>query len=491
MKRQYSVNDISMKAKIMILLMLALALTSCLNGELPDTEHRIVADREAIVLPAEFMAGQDTTVIIGVTSNMSWFVHLDDMDNPVDPSDIDAAIDWASIDVEEHENLTKVEDKTEISLRVHRNRTREVRNGVLNFYGDGVVMFSVPFTQEAAVYHLSAVPESAEALCTANEIAVSVVSNTAWTAEILPESTAECTLSTSEGIDSGELKVSFAENFKTVAKTAYVKFSAEGCEDQIVEITQSKALPYMILDEERTVTAIPADVDEVGIYLNTNLEGVTAELKEGGQLTDAVIEKVSDKEFRLKFTPDGTDPLTFKKSTVVVSAAGVDDMELEFRQNGRLYFDFKVADNISPAMPTKTSDEYSSHILTVGENVYSFGFKAFFHRSGNVLLFQKGGYIQLPAIEGLTLKKIKFTFRDHSSTNRYPRLTIKGTGEDSDTLYSEKDIKVELTTNVNHYTDFLLEVGTETNAPQPGVSYRICQNSKYVCQVRYLELQYE
>lgn len=349
MKRQYSVNDISMKAKKMILPMLALALTSCLNGELPDTEHRIVSDRDAIVLPAEFMAGQDTTVIIGVTSNMSWFVHLNDKDNPVDPSDIDAAIDWASIDVEEHENLTKVEDKTEISLRVHRNRTREVRNGVLNFYGDGVVMFSVPFTQEAAVYHLSAVPESTETLCTANEIAVSVVSNTEWTAEILPESTAECTLSTSVGIDSGELTVSFAENFKTVAKTAYIKFSAEGCEDQIVEITQSKALPYLILDEERTVTAIPADVDEVGIYLNTNLEGVTAELKEGGQLTDAVIEKVSDKEFRLKFTPDGTDPLTFKKSTVVVSAAGVDDMEVEFRQNGRLYFDFKVADNISPA----------------------------------------------------------------------------------------------------------------------------------------------
>jgi hypothetical protein len=231
-------------------------------------------------------------------------------------------------------------------------------------------------------------------------------------------------------------------------------------------------------------------VDEVGIYLNTNIEGVTAELKEGGQLTDAVIEKVSDKEFRLKFTPDGTDPLTFKKSTVVVSAAGVDDMEVEFRQNGRLYFDFMVADNISPAMPTKTSAEYSSHKLTVGENEYSFGFKAFYHRSGNVLFFQKGGYIQLPAIEGLTLKKIKFTFRDHPS-NKYPRLTIKGTGEDSDTLYSEKDIKVELTTEVNHYTDFLLEVGTETNAPQPGVSYRICQNSTYNCQVRYLELQYE
>lgn len=482
-----------MKAKKMILPMLALALTSCLNGELPDTEHRIVSDRDAIVLPAEFMAGQDTTVIIGVTSNMSWFVHLNDKDNPVDPSDIDAAIDWASIDVEEHENLTKVEDKTEISLRVHRNRTREVRNGVLNFYGDGVVMFSVPFTQEAAVYHLSAVPESTETLCTANEIAVSVVSNTEWTAEILPESTAECTLSTSVGIDSGELTVSFAENFKTVAKTAYIKFSAEGCEDQIVEITQSKALPYLILDEERTVTSIPADVNETGIYLKTNLEGVTAVLKEGSRLTDAVIEKVSDKEFRLKFTPDGTDPLTFKKSTVVVSAAGVDDMEVEFIQNGRLYFDFKVADNISPAMPTKTSAEYSSHKLTVGENEYSFGFEAFYYRIDNnayVLFFQKGGYIQLPAIEGLTLKKIKFTFRDHPS-NKYPRLTIKGTGEDSATLYSEKDIKVDLTTDVNHYTDFLLEVGTETNAPQPGVSYRICQHSKYNCQVRYLELQYE
>ena len=99
--------------------------------------------------------------------------------------------------------------------------------------------------------------------------------------------------------------------------------------------------------------------------------------------------------------------------------------------------------------------------------------------------------MQFPAIEGLTLKKIKFTFRDHNSTNRYPRLTIKGTGEDSDTLYSEKDIKVELTTNVNHYTDFLLEVGTGTNAPQPGVSYRICQHSNYNCQVRYLEVQYE
>ena len=71
MKRQYSVNDISMKAKKMILLMLALALTSCLNGELPDTEHRIVANREAIVLPAEFMAGQDTTFIDVIIASLN------------------------------------------------------------------------------------------------------------------------------------------------------------------------------------------------------------------------------------------------------------------------------------------------------------------------------------------------------------------------------------------------------------------------------------
>ena len=484
-----------MKAKIMILLMLALALTSCFNGELPDTEHRIVADREAIVLPAEFIAGQDTTVIIGVTSNMSWFVHLNDMDNPVDPSDVDAAIDWASIDVEEHENLTKVEDKTEISLRVHRNRTREVRNGVLNFYGDGDVMFSVPFTQEAAVYHLSAMPESAEALCTANEIAVSVVSNTAWTAEILPESTAECTLSTSEGIDSGELKVSFAENFKTVAKTAYVKFSAEGCEDQIVEITQSKALPYLIVDHDRTMTDLPADISETNIYLKTNLSDVNAQIKDGATLTDARIEKISDTEFKFTCTPDGNDPQVYKNAVVVITVADndeVEDIELGIKQNGLLHFYFRTAENISPQMPTAATAVYSSHVLIVGDNNYEFGIEKFYHRTSNCLMFYKGGYIALPAVEGKTLKKITFTFRGHKeSYNRAPRFTIKGMGDDADTSYSASNVSFDVPSGANDYVTYTLEVGTEKNRPQPGVAYRICQHSSYSCQVRDMWLQYE
>lgn len=464
--------------------------TSCFNASLPETEPRIVPDQEVIELPAEFTHADDTTVSISVKSNRSWFAHLNDVNNPIDPSDSDAKIGWATVDVDDHENLTKVDDVVIINLNVLRNKTTIERNGSLNFFYGGDVFVSLPIVQAAAVYYLQAVPESTSVLCTPDEISVSVKSNTSWTAELLNTSTASATLSKSDGVDSDEVIISFDENFELVDKKAFIKFSAIGCEDMIVEITQSRAFPYLILDEERTRTTIPADQEEATIYLKTNIEGITSTID--GELTDAVIEKISDKEFKVMFTSDGVDPVIYKKSTITFSAPEVDDVKVELKQNGLLVFDFQNVQNISPAIPMSSSNTVSNHNITVlGNNDYEFSINTFYHVVSNgVLLFKAGGYMIFPSIEGLTLKKITFTFRGHSS-NKGVRFTIKGVGDKEDVLYSPSNVEFSIPATNKEYVTYSMNVGTEENPSQVGASYRICQGANKNCNVRYISLQYE
>ena len=485
----------------MLCISLLLTSVSCLEdtfssaGKSEEADVRIATDVERVGLPAEFIDAQDTVFTVTVTSNRSWFVHLNDVDNPVNPSDVQASVSWASVDLDDHENLTKVDDEVEVKVNVTRNKTTEQRNAVLNFYCDGKIHTSLPIIQAAAVYRLSADAQADEALCTPSQVGISINTNTSWTAELLPESTASVTLSADNGFDSGEIILQFEENFQTVEKKAFVKITAQGCEPQIVEITQSKALPYLIVDHDRTMTDLPADISETNIYLKTNLSDVNAQIKDGATLTDARIEKISDTEFKFTCTPDGNDPQVYKNAVVVITVADndeVEDIELGIKQNGLLHFYFRTAENISPQMPTAATAVYSSHVLIVGDNNYEFGIEKFYHRTSNCLMFYKGGYIALPAVEGKTLKKITFTFRGHKeSYNRAPRFTIKGMGDDADTSYSASNVSFDVPSGANDYVTYTLEVGTEKNRPQPGVAYRICQHSSYSCQVRDMWLQYE
>ena len=300
------------------------------------------------------------------------------------------------------------------------------------------------------------------------------------------------TISANEGFDSGEIFLLFEENFQTVEKKAFVKISAQGCEPQIIEISQSKALPYIIVDHDRTVTKLPADVCETTIYIKTNLSDITAELKDGATLTDAYIEKISDSEFKFKCSPDGNDPQVYKNAVVIISADECENLEVEIKQNGRLHFDFMAANNFSPSLPTAVPEGISTHKVTIGNNEYSLSFTKFYYRSSNkCLMMAKQGYFELPSIPGKTLTKIAFTFRGHTSS-RSAKITIKGTGDESATLYSKENISLEIPNGVNDFSEHTLVVGEDCdNKPAAGTSYRICQGYSSNCILRYLDLQYE
>ena len=477
--------------KLAILAFAAAGFCSCLSEALPGTEPKIDPGADALTVPADFSERQDTVITLQVRSNRSWFAHFNDSASPVDPSDASASVDWAELNISDHENLTKVEDITELELRISRNRARESRDGVLNFWFGGGVFASVQVHQQAAVYRLAAEAASSTTVCSADSVAVVVRSNTCWSAEVQPSSTADISLSKSSGTDTDTLYVRFDENFEFFEKVGVVTISAEGCEPCTITITQGEAVPYLILDDV-TGTRIPSDLAEWPIRLKTNCSDVQAAFRDSCELADAVIEKVSDREFLLKFTNQAGDPVVDKKAKIVFSAPNSDELVVEFTHNPLLQMNFLTDPCPATPLPTKTDAEESSHTLTVGEHSYEVGLKAaFFRADAKVLVFYKSSYIAAPAIEGYTLRKFIITFRGHTSNNK-AKVTVKGTGADAATLYSKANISLAIPTPVNDYVTHEVVVGENCeNQPAPGVSYRICQGSSYIAHIRNLAFMYE
>ncbi len=471
--------------------LLSIPLLSCQNQTITPAPI-IEPDKDVIELPAEFFNAQDTSFTITVKSNLSWYALVNDQDHPIDPADPEASIEWARIDLADHENLTKVEDEVAIRMHVKRNPDRRQRRGVLNFYAGGGVFSKVEIQQNAAVWYLSATAERDEALCSPDTLILNISSNIHWGAELLDETTADAKLSRPAGNESDTLSVIFAENFDLVRKFAKVRIFAEDCPDCILTLSQSEAIPYLRLDMNDFSGELAPDATEVLLPVKTNCSGLTAVLKDGCTLTDAHLEKVSETAFLFSFVPDGTDPYVKKTATVTISADGAQSLNLDFFQRGRLDMDFEANSGYTPALVTVASDEISYHSFVVGEHEYTLGLCKIYWRSGNKCIFYtKSGYLTFPAVEGLTLTKITLTFRGHTS-NHSAKITIRGTGDDASTLYSPAHMNLFVPTAVNEYSTHTLVVGEGSdNKPAPGVSYMICQGPSSTCLLRHVKLQYE
>lgn len=459
-------------------------LSGCLGNKEMDTET-LYTDVESVTATAEFLPGSDENEkIVIVSSNRSWYAHLNDVDHPVA---VDQEVEWASLDVREHLNLTKVLDQVPIAIRFNRNFSQTAIQGKLDFYSGGEVFLSVPVTQEGAVYHLQATPDKTDANCNQDVVHIAVACNTAWSAEIV-STTANVSLDKTSGFDPGTVSVTFGENYEVAKKFAQIKISAKGCEDVLIDLTQDESVPYLKLSPAN-VYQLPGDAVSGKIILQTNCAW-TAELT-SATLSDVTLSKThgdagisGDQEIEFTFTNPGGDPKTLLNAIFSIKTDFA-EINPEYTQRCPLVLDF-IKGTWDPALPTSTSADERYYTVTAGESQYTISLCVFYMKSGYMLirgyLNPTYGFLTTPAIGGLTLKAIVLEKKSNSS---YYKVTAKV--EDMDGVKVANQISNSEQGNVMvKWT--LGDTGVE---PQPGKSYKLLCTQNQNCAASQIILYYE
>ena len=162
----------TMIKNIFIALTSACLLYACIGTDVSDNKADMSSDVAEITVQAEFVADGDNVRTVVIRSNRSWFAHLDDLDHPIDPSDPQARVNWATLSVEHHQNLTNTIEETEIVITFNENFSPVAINGVLNIWCEGEIMKSIPIVQTGRVYHVFAHTDVENAKCDSDVVSV-------------------------------------------------------------------------------------------------------------------------------------------------------------------------------------------------------------------------------------------------------------------------------------------------------------------------------
>jgi len=237
-----------MKSKILLLSLTSLltfSFVGCIEQGQLEVPLELASDKQEIFVVADVVTGDgELSKTVRITSNRSWSAHLNDIDNPIDESDPTQSVPWGSLSVEEHPNVSNVVDEVDVTIEFNRNYSKSQNNGVLNIYCEGKLRKSISLTQAGVIYSVSASYEEEEPVSdNGGTLFVDVQSNTHWTVKLDESSTADVKLFTTEGDDSGEIKLRMRSNDDPQEKTVKLIVSADECEDAVVEIKQSAVDP--------------------------------------------------------------------------------------------------------------------------------------------------------------------------------------------------------------------------------------------------------
>ena len=475
----------TMIKNIFIALVSASMLYACIGADVSESKADMSSDVTEISVQAEFAAEGDNVRTVVIRSNRSWYAHLDDLDHPIDPTDPDARVSWATLSVERHQNLTNTVDETEVVITFNENFSSEAINGVLNIWCEGKIMKAIQITQTGRVYHVSAHADVESAKCDADVVSVSVESNTKWTARVSETSTADVSLETSSGSGSCTLNVIFGENFsQTEDKSAEIVFSAKGCEDYVLTISQSRAVPYVYVlpeydgrvlsGESRATLKIRSNADWTAEVVESELDDFTI-LNTSGQKGTSEPQEVS-----VSFTPNNTgDPFTVKTAKIRFASEGMDEpVVYEFKQRGCFVVDFsQVRDAEGQMIPSTLNsgnthpepDKYNNNLCRPGR--VNTDVDAFIYTSANITIdLEMSQYIRYDAATS-SLYVIGAGKLPHIKFSGIEGLTIKamtmactGAGWFSGNIVSEDHVLAGK--NTPEYTEYITQESWD--APSDG-----------------------
>lgn len=348
----------NMIGKTLLLSAASFLLWGCIGVK--DAEEDTILDvgADSIELEAEFISGTDTTVTVLISSNRSWFAHLDDLDHPVDPTDPSAHVRWGKLSVEYHSNLTNTTDETELVITFNRNYSYSQVNGVLNIYCEGEICKSIPVIQKGAVYHVSAEAESATADCNPDTVRVAVDCNIWWSARIEEESTADVRIDVPKGTGEGYFNVIFGGNDSvSEEKTAKITVSAANCPPAEVVIIQNRNVPYVALQPDSDTRIVAGD-SRASVAVKSNCawtaEVLSSELEDfaivnpSSEGAEAAVRNV---EFTFKANPS-ENPFDIKRAVVRFHGEGAEKpLDITLSQRGVFVVSFADMSAFDPEIP--------------------------------------------------------------------------------------------------------------------------------------------
>ena len=232
--------------KILATVLILAAAVSCLEQKFYEDKEVLSMDSSAIEIPSEkeipeeeSAADQNIYDTVYVTSNRPFSASLQ-------PEE-----DWISLVESECINLSGRTQTVPVVIVCSRNRKDVPRSTTLVISGEGSKI-SVPVTQKAPVYYLTAQLDKERVLGVRDTCLVKVRSNTKWTARLDDtETTALATITKIAGRDNGSLQVCFGLNLDFEnTKDAVVVLEGEGCEPRRLKITQNDGSPFVTFLEK-------------------------------------------------------------------------------------------------------------------------------------------------------------------------------------------------------------------------------------------------
>lgn len=274
-----------------------------------------------------------------------------------------------------------------------------------------------------------------------------------------------------------------------------------------------------VLPGETTVT-IPVSLS--GCY------NLTASVKSGATLSNVSL-STTDSGVTASFTANASgDPKTVQSATIVLNATPADgysapsQVEATITQAGILCLEFSNAATYSEGVRAGWTDtnlvtsaqitsEVSSVYKTLAGNEYTIKDFRFYIKNTTYMTVTGGsatpyGYMILPAIENMTLKKIAVDFKAHN-TNYKVKFVVKD-GDNNQlgntlqnatqpTADTESIHYVILNTAATGYdadnvSDKTIILDANGGSPQPNTAYKLIQNAQnYNCLMLRLKLYYE
>lgn len=440
----------------MLIVSVSMAVLGCAQGsfldsDMSEAEALLSTDKAQIeVEGASFYTDESVTDAFSVISSRSWSLLTKESEDIL--SD-EAEVPWMTISSRNGMNLGKVTKNWPVTLSFSDNPDMvNARNAYIHLTIEGEDMV-LPVVQKAFEPVLAIESESTYELPEVGDtITLAVRSNSTWTAEVDPASTASVTLGAEGGAKSGELTVIVKANADIQSgKQATIVLSSSGTEDVAVNITQDICIPRMNIDTELTKTDVLPGAGSYPLVFDTNIAW-TATLSEDSsdEVVLSATEGAPGDELSVSF-PNAT--LSGASATVILapsSEAGLSEemvasltKEVTFTQAGCLFITFRtwpdnngwtyhylpfttcVTDDKeteeSTKIPRKTDSALSAKADTYWTGTDPYGYEYIFYPGLADVMFRSDAcglvigsitqnpafHIEFPAIEGKTLKRVK------------------------------------------------------------------------------------
>lgn len=434
-----------MRFKISALILLLPALFGCLREHYTEEDKVLsVGDVASVAIEAEELGEgnvYDTVVVAPFTvrANRSWSAVITYEGNESG---------WLRLSEEEMLNLHEYSVDEPIELIAQRNRSTTARRATLTISMDADNKIVLPVEQAGQRRFIDGATDHPTALSIMDTLTLAVSSNTAWTAAIAPESTADFSLSGNNGEDYGEIKLCFAGNDDaSEEKVAVVVLTADGCAPDTVRVTQGKGAPYVgfRLKAKQIAPEVDTFLINFGANTNWNLSIKSSDGFKNYSLSKTSGAKTSTGDVVLRFDI-GQDPGVTKTIVFELSGEGAETVRDTVTQLGCLHLDFLDFDPnmagfdgtstcyqfkwpfVSPTKAEMPNSAYISNLptwidtLVVFRLAEGYEFKGYGAKNGATATdggiwwhrtqgFRIGtakiaSYFEFPALEGLTLKTV-------------------------------------------------------------------------------------